>query len=235
MPQNARWHDKHPMPAKPTTTDRVLWHVEHQKACGCRPVPKGLADLVNPAERPRCGWAGTDPLMIRYHDEEWGVPSHDARHLFEMIVLEGAQAGLSWSTILKKREEYRRAFCRFDARKIAAFDARDVTRLMQDAGIVRNRLKIDGTVQNAKSFLALQKEPGGFDSFVWSFVFGKPIVRRPRSMSDVPTKTPESDALGKALLGRGFKFVGSTICYAFMQACGLVDDHVTGCFRAKEK
>jgi DNA-3-methyladenine glycosylase I len=232
MPLNARWHDRNPMPARPTQTDRVLWHIEHQKACACRPVPQSLAALVTPDDRPRCTWGTADPLSARYHDEEWGIPVHDARLLFEMLILEGAQAGLSWATILRKREGYRRAFARFDAKKIAAFGPRDVARLMADAGIVRNKLKIAGTIANARAFLALEKEPGGFDAFVWSFVGGKPIVRRPKSPKEVPVKTPESDAMSKALAKRGFKFVGSTICYAYMQACGLVDDHAVTCFRA---
>jgi DNA-3-methyladenine glycosylase I len=184
-------------------------------------------------DRPRCTWGTADPLSARYHDEEWGVPVHDARLLFEMLILEGAQAGLSWVTILRKREGYRRAFARFDAKKIAAFGPRDVARLMDDSGIVRNRLKIEATIANASAFLALEKEPGGFDAFVWSFVGGKPMVRRPKSPKEVPAKTPESDAMSKALVKRGFKFVGSTICYAYMQACGLVDDHAVTCFRAR--
>jgi DNA-3-methyladenine glycosylase I len=235
MGLNARWHDKHPMPKAPTPTDRVLWHVEHAKACGCRPVPKSLEALVFPRDQPRCRWAGTDPLMIHYHDTEWGVPSHDARHLFEMIILEGAQAGLSWSTILKKRDGYRRAFARFNPKTISAFGAKDVERLMADPGIVRNRLKIESTILSARAFLALEKEPGGFDGFVWSFVGNETIVNRPRSLSDVQAKTKESDALSLALSKRGFKFVGSTICYAFMQACGLVDDHAPDCFCARRK
>ena len=185
------------------------------------------------AQKTRCAWAGTDPLYIRYHDDEWGIPSHDDRHLFEMLILEGAQAGLSWITILRKRESYRRAFDRFDARKIAKYDARKVKALLADAGIVRNRLKIDSTIGNARAFLVLQKEHGSFDRFLWSFVGGKPIVSRRRSLRDVPASTAESDAMSKALRARGFRFVGSTICYAFMQACGLVDDHVVGCFRAR--
>jgi len=185
------------------------------------------------AQKTRCAWAGTDPLYIRYHDDEWGIPSHDDRHLFEMLILEGAQAGLSWITILRKRESYRRAFDRFDARKIAKYDARKVKALLADAGIVRNRLKIDSTIGNARAFLVLQKEHGSFDRFLWSFVGGKPIVSRRRSLRDVPASTAESDAMSKALRAHGFRFVGSTICYAFMQACGLVDDHVVGCFRAR--
>jgi DNA-3-methyladenine glycosylase I len=188
------------------------------------------------AQRPRaitrCGWAGEDPLMIRYHDEEWGVAVHDDRKLFEMLILEGAQAGLSWSTILHKRENYRRAFDGFDVRKVARYDARRVARLLGDEGIVRNRLKVGATVGNARAFLEVQREHGSFDAFVWSFVGGAPRVRRPVSMARVPARTPESDALSKALVARGFRFVGSTILYAFMQACGLANDHVRGCFRA---
>jgi DNA-3-methyladenine glycosylase I len=184
------------------------------------------------ALRPRCGWATRDPLYIRYHDEEWGVPSHDDRHLFEMLILEGAQAGLSWITILRKRANYRRAFDRFDARKIARYDGRKVKALLSDEGIVRNRLKIASTIGNAAAFLAAQKEFGSFDRFIWSFVGGKPVVHRPPTLGNVPARTTESDAMSKALKKRGFRFVGSTICYAFMQACGLVNDHVNGCFRA---
>jgi len=180
----------------------------------------------------RCPWAGKDPLYIPYHDEEWGVPSHDDRHLFEMLILEGAQAGLSWSTILNKRPAYQRAFARFDPRKVAKFTARDAQRLLKDVGIVRNRLKIRAAIDNAKAFLQVQKEHGSFDAFVWSFVGGKPIVNRPRSLADLKPRTTESDALSDALRERGFRFVGSTIVYAFMQACGLVNDHVRGCFRA---
>jgi DNA-3-methyladenine glycosylase I len=182
--------------------------------------------------KPRCAWAGTDALMIAYHDTEWGVPVHDDRLLFEMLVLEGAQAGLSWMTILKKREGYRRAFAGFDPRKIARFDARTVERLMNDPSIVRNRLKIEGTVKSARAFLGVQEEYGSFDAFIWSFVGGAPFVNRPKP-GTVPARTAESDAMSKALAKRGFKFVGSTISYAFMQACGLVDDHAVGCFRAK--
>ncbi len=180
----------------------------------------------------RCAWAGTDPLYIRYHDEEWGVPSHDDRHLFEMLILEGAQAGLSWITILRKREGYRRAFDRFDARRIARYDASKVKKLLADEGIVRNRLKIEATIANARAFLAIQREFGSFDDFVWTFVGGKPIVNEPRSLADVPARTAQSDALSQELKKRGFRFVGSTICYAFMQACGLVNDHVVDCHAA---
>ena len=170
--------------------------------------------------------------MSAYHDEEWGRPVHDDRALFEFLVLEGAQAGLSWSTILRKREAYRRAFAGFDARKVARFGARDVARLMNDAGIVRNRLKIESTIDNARRVLEVAKEHGSFDAYLWSFVDGKPLRRRPRTMKDVPATTPESDALSKDLKKRGFRFVGSTIMYAFMQAVGMARDHVEGCWRA---
>lgn len=183
--------------------------------------------------RTRCTWAGTDPLMVAYHDEEWGRPVHDDRVLFEFLTLEGAQAGLSWMTILKRRENYRRAFADFDPARVARFDARKKAALMLDEGIIRNRLKIESTVDNARAFLAVQKEHGSFDRFIWSFVDGKRIVRRPATMRDFVATTAESDAMSKALKKLGFRFVGSTICYAFMQACGLVDDHVQGCFRAR--
>jgi DNA-3-methyladenine glycosylase I len=175
----------------------------------------------------RCAWA-TTPLGIAYHDKEWGVPVHDDRVLFEFLILEGAQAGLSWETILQKRENYRRALAGFDPRKVARFDSRKKNALMKDAGIVRNRLKIDSTVTNAKAFLAVQKEFGSFDAYLWRFVGGKPIVLQGRK---VPARTAASDALSKDLLRRGFKFVGSTICYAYMQAVGMVDDHAQHCFR----
>lgn len=177
----------------------------------------------------RCSWANGD-LYTEYHDKEWGVPVHDDRHLFEMIILEGAQAGLSWITILKKRENYRKAFDHFDAKKIAKYDARKIQKLLADPGIVRNRLKVNATVQNAKSFLAVQKEFGSFDKYLWQFVGGKPI-RNSWKKGQVPAKTKESDAMSKDLLKRGFKFVGSTICYAFMQAVGMVNDHAVDCFR----
>lgn len=168
-----------------------------------------------------------------YHDTEWGVPLHDDRALFELLILEGAQAGLSWSTILAKRENYRRAFDHFDANKVARYDARKIAALLADPGIVRNRLKIAAAIQNAKAFLAVQREFGSFDDYVWSFVRGRPIVKRRRTSQDVPTRTPESDALSRDLLARGFKFVGSTICYAFMQATGMVNDHLATCPRHK--
>ena len=178
---------------------------------------------------PRCPWCLGSPEYIAYHDREWGKPVHDDRVFFEFLTLEGAQAGLSWSTILAKRENYRRAFAGFDPRKVAKFSRAQVGKLMKDAGIVRNRLKIEGTVRNAKAFLEVQKEFGSFDAYVWRFVEGKPKVNRPRTTASVPATTPESDALSKDLKRRGFTFVGSTIMYAFMQATGLVDDHIAGC------
>ena len=180
----------------------------------------------------RCAWAQT-PLSIAYHDDEWGVPVHDDVVLFEFITLEGAQAGLSWETILRKRDAYRHAFAGFDPAKVARFTPARVEKLMQDPGIVRNRLKIASTISNASAFLAVQREFGSFDGYVWRFVGGTPIVNRRRSMKEVPVKTPASDALSKDLLKRGFRFVGSTICYAFMQAVGLVDDHTDDCFRRR--
>lgn len=180
---------------------------------------------------PRCSWASTEP-NITYHDREWGVPVHDDRKLFEFLILEGAQAGLSWTTILKKRENYRKAFHNFDAKKIARYDARDVKRLLNDPGIVRNRLKIAAAVQNAQAFLLVQKEFGTFDAYIWKFVDGKPKQNRWRSMTQVPSRSAESDAMSRDLLQRGFKFVGSTICYAFMQAIGMVNDHLATCPRS---
>jgi DNA-3-methyladenine glycosylase I len=179
---------------------------------------------------PRCPWANTE-LYAAYHDEEWGVPLHDDQRLFEFLILEGAQAGLSWITILKKRENYRAAFDNFDPRKVARYDAKDVARLMANAGIVRNRLKIAAAIQNAKAFLAVQKEFGTFDRYIWSFVGGRPIENRRAQLSDIPARTPESDAMSRDLLARGFKFVGSTICYAHMQATGMVNDHLVSCPR----
>ena len=179
----------------------------------------------------RCFWAGDDPLMIAYHDEEWGLPIHDDRRWYEKLLLDGAQAGLSWSTILRKREGYRRAFAGFDPVKVARFSERDVARLMGDPGIVRNKLKIRSAIGNARALLALQEEHGSFDAFIWRFVGGRPIRRAVRGRGDIPARTPLSDALSKELRGRGFNFVGSTIVYAFMQAGGLVNDHTVGCFR----
>ena len=178
----------------------------------------------------RCAWANGE-LLVRYHDEEWGVPVHDDRTLFEFLILEGAQAGLSWSTILNKRENYRKAFDGFDSGRVARYDRRKIERLLRDPGIVRNKLKIASAVGNAKAFLSVQKEFGSFDRYIWQFVGGKPRVNSPKSMKQVPARTPESDAMSKDLKKRGFNFVGSTICYAFMQAVGMVNDHVVDCFR----
>ena len=186
------------------------------------------------ADKKRCGWVSDDPLYLDYHDREWGVPLHDDRQLFEMIILEGAQAGLSWITILKKRENYRLAFNQFDVQKIARYDGRKKRSLMNNAGIVRNRLKNDATIGNARSFLDIVEEHGSFSNYLWDFVDGRPIVNRWRTLSDVPVSTEKSDALSKALKSRGFKFVGTTICYSFMQAVGMVNDHVTTCFRHAE-
>jgi DNA-3-methyladenine glycosylase I len=183
-----------------------------------------------PANLTRCAWASND-LSIRYHDEEWGVPARDDATLFEFLILEGAQAGLSWDTILKKRENYRAAFDRFDSRKIARYDRRKIQGLMNDAGIIRNRLKIASAVQNAKAFLQVQNDFGSFDAYIWQFTGGSPIVNSRRSAKQVPASTPESDAMSKDLKKRGFSFVGSTICYAFMQAVGIVNDHLVTCFR----
>ena len=178
----------------------------------------------------RCAWA-RGPLDIIYHDTEWGVPQHDDRRLFELLILEGAQAGLSWSTILKKRETYRAAFDHFDAHRIAKYDERKVAALLADPGIVRNRLKVASAILNARAFLAVQKEFGSFDRYVWQFVGGRPKQNAQTTREQLPAKTAESDALSRDLLKRGFKFVGSTICYAFMQATGMVNDHTTDCFR----
>jgi DNA-3-methyladenine glycosylase I len=179
----------------------------------------------------RCPWAGDDPLYIAYHDQQWGVPEHDDQRLFEMLVLEGAQAGLSWITILRKREAYRRAFAGFDPAKVARFGEREVKALLADAGIVRNQLKIRSAIGNAAALLAVQAEVGSFDRHVWQFVGGAPKQNRRRRMADVPARTAESDAMSKDLGRRGFKFVGSTICYAYMQAVGMVNDHLVSCFR----
>jgi len=178
----------------------------------------------------RCGWARNE-LAIRYHDEEWGVPVHDDRQWFEFITLEGAQAGLSWDTILRKRDAYRRAFKDFDPARVAKFGDREVTRLLADAGIVRNRLKINSAIGNAKAFLAVQREFGTFDDYIWRFMGGRPRINKWRALKQVPARTAESDAMSKELIGRGFKFVGSTICYAMMQATGMVNDHMVDCER----
>jgi len=184
------------------------------------------------AQLVRCAWASGE-LSIRYHDEEWGVPVHDDRTLFEFLILEGAQAGLSWNTILGKRDNYRRAFAGFDPKKVARYDSRKAEQLLRDPGIVRNKLKIASTIANAKAFLAVQKEFGSFDRYIWQFVDGKPRQNLPRSLKEVPARSPDSDAISKDLKRRGFNFVGSTICYAFMQAVGMVNDHVVDCFRSR--
>jgi DNA-3-methyladenine glycosylase I len=186
-------------------------------------------------ERARCEWSvGGDELMLAHHDDEWGVPSHDERPLSELLTLEGAQAGLSWATILRKREGYRAAFAGFEPEAVARFTDRDVERLLQDPGIVRNRLKVESTVSNARAVLRLREEAGGLDAYLWSFVGGAPIVERRRSLADLPSETELSRALSRELKRRDFRFVGPTVCYAFMQSVGLVNDHVVGCFRFTE-
>jgi DNA-3-methyladenine glycosylase I len=182
----------------------------------------------------RCEWCGSDPLYVTYHDEEWGLPSHDDRHLFEMLILEGAQAGLSWLTILRKREHYRKAFHKFDCKKIAAYTAKDMQRLLDDPGIVRNRLKIKSAIDNARCTLTIKDEFGSLDAFLWKFVDGYPVQNKWKGMRDIPLTTAQSDAMSKDLKRRGFNFVGSTICYSFMQAVGMVNDHTTHCFRYRE-
>ena len=186
------------------------------------------------AGRKRCPWCLGSPEYVRYHDEEWGVPVHDDRVLFEFLILEGAQAGLAWSTILAKRENYRRAFDGFDPARVARYGAREVTRLMADAGIVRNRLKIRAAIENARAALAIAERHGSLDAYLWRFVDGAPLQHRRRSLRQVPARTGVSDALSKDLRGHGFRFVGSTICYAFMQAVGMVNDHLVTCFRHRE-
>lgn len=182
----------------------------------------------------RCNWSVNDPLYIKYHDKEWGVPVHNDRKLFEMMVLDGAQAGLSWFTILKKRDNYRKAFDNFDPKKVARYDKRKIAQLLKNAGIVRNKLKIESAVINAKAFLKVKEEFGTFDKYIWKFVNGKTKVNSWKELKEIPAFTKESDAMSKDLKNRGFKFVGSTICYAFMQAAGLVNDHMVDCFRYKE-
>ena len=182
----------------------------------------------------RCGWAGTDALMVAYHDREWGVPLHDDRGLFEFLILEGAQAGLSWSTILKKRAAYRAAFNDFDVTKVARYSEKKIAALLENTGIVRNRLKIRAAVQNAQAVLSVRKEFGSFDAYIWQFVEGVPLQNRRRRTEDVPARTPQSDAMSKELRKRGFAFVGTTICYAFMQAVGMVNDHLVDCFRHEQ-
>ena len=182
----------------------------------------------------KCEWAGADPLMIAYHDEEWGVPVHDDRALFEFLILEGAQAGLSWSTILKKRESYRKAYDGFEPGKIACYRDRKAKQLLGNPGIVRNRLKVAASIGNARAFLQVQKDFGSFDTYIWQFTDQKPIQNRPSRLRDLPARTEQSDAMSKNLKKRGFRFVGPTICYAFMQAVGMVNDHTVDCFRYKE-
>jgi DNA-3-methyladenine glycosylase I len=186
------------------------------------------------ATKKRCSWSGTDPLYVSYHDDEWGVPAHDDRVLFEFLVLEGAQAGLSWSTILHKRDAYRRAFDGFDPRKVARYDKRKVAALLADAGIVRNRAKIESAIKNAKAFLDVQEEFGSFDAYQWRFVDGRPVQNRRRTVGEILPRSPQSDAMSKDLKARGFTFVGSTIIYAHMQAIGMVNDHVVDCFRHRQ-
>jgi DNA-3-methyladenine glycosylase I len=200
---------------------------------GLNPLLQPGAAMTDRNNLSRCPWAQGE-LYVAYHDQEWGVPLHDDRRLFEFLILEGAQAGLSWITILKKRDNYRAAFDRFDPALVARYGKRKRDQLLADAGIVRNRLKIDSAIQNAKSFLAVQEEFGSFDQYVWQFVGGRPIQNRWKAMSEVPARNSESDAMSKDLRRRGFRFVGSTICYAFMQAVGMVNDHLLDCFRYRE-
>ena len=189
----------------------------------------------NKARLKRCAWAqGSEPRMLKYHDVEWGVPVHNDRKLFEFLILEGAQAGLSWQTILNRRSNYRKAFDNFDTKKIAKYTKRDVKRLLSDAGIIRNRLKVEATIDNAKRFLKIKKQFGSFDKYIWQFVGGRSIKNRFRKLSELPAQTRESEAMSRDLKKRGFRFVGPTICYAFMQAVGMVNDHTTDCFRYQE-
>lgn len=183
-------------------------------------------------ERPRCGWCGTDPLYVRYHDEEWGVAQHDDHQLFEMLTLEGAQAGLSWITVLRKREAYREAFAGFDPERVARFTPASVEKLLTSSNIVKNRLKIESTISNAKAFISIQSEFGSFDHYLWTFVEGKPVIGLWKRQADVPSETELSQRISKDLKKRGFRFVGSTICYAFLQATGVVNDHVAACWRS---
>ena len=182
----------------------------------------------------RCEWCGDDPLYVTYHDNEWGVPVHDDQHLFEMLILEGAQAGLSWMTILKKRENYQKAFHNFDYTRIVSYTARDITRLLGNPGIVRNRLKIESTIKNARAAMSIIEEFGSLDTFLWQYVDGIPLQNRWKAVSEIPSITEQSDAMSKDLKRRGFSFVGSTICYAFMQAVGMVNDHILSCYRYQE-
>jgi DNA-3-methyladenine glycosylase I len=193
-----------------------------------------MNEMKNVLEKNRCPWSTSDPLYIGYHDAEWGVPVHDDQRLFEMLVLDGAQAGLSWITILRKRENYRKAFHDFDPEEVARYGKKEIGRLLKNEGIVRNRLKIESAVKNANAFLEVQREFGTFDSYIWQFVGGSTKVNSWKSLKQIPASTKQSDAMSKDLKRRGFSFVGSTICYAFMQAAGLVNDHVTTCFRYRE-
>jgi len=195
-------------------------------------MPPGQDEKV--VTKQRCGWAGEDPLYVAYHDQEWGVPLHDDRKLFEFLVLEGAQAGLSWITILRKRENYRAAFDGFDPEQVARYDRRKVRKLLANPGIIRNRLKIEAAITNARAYLAVQEEWGGFDPYLWRFVDGRPKLNAWKSLKQLPARTKVSDRLSKDLISRGFKFVGSTICYAHMQAVGMVNDHLVDCFRHRE-
>jgi DNA-3-methyladenine glycosylase I len=205
------------------------------RGCAWQRLPSKLkSELMTRAAdalKPRCAWPHGDPLMLRYHDEEWGVPVHDDRKHFEFLILEGAQAGLSWRTVLHKRAGYREAFANFDPRRVARFDARKVKTLLRNDGIIRNRLKVESAITNARAFLAVQKEFGSFDRYVWRFVDGRPLVNHWRSLAEIPAQTRESDALSADLKQRGFRFVGSTIIYAHMQAVGMVNDHTIDCFR----
>lgn len=203
--------------------------VVHRSFKGCT-----FIEIVLDDKRRRCSWTGENPLMIEYHDKEWGVPVHDDRKLFEFLILEGAQAGLTWQTVLNKRENYRKAFDGFQVEKIARYGTKDVERLLANSGIIRNRLKIAATIQNAKAFLEIKKEFGTFDGYVWQFVGCRPINHMITSIKAIPASTKESDVMSKDLFKRGFKFVGSTICYAFMQAIGMVNDHEIKCFRYRE-
>ena len=184
---------------------------------------------MQPENQERCHWCTSDEIYIKYHDEEWGVPCHDDQKLFEFLILEGAQAGLNWLTILKRREGYRNALANFDVQKVARFDQTDVERLLNDKGIIRNKLKVNSAISNAKAFIAVQEEFGSFDTYIWQFVNQRPIINHWKAMDEVPVTTPESDAMSKDLKKRGFKYVGSTICYAYMQAMGMVNDHIVSC------
>ena len=192
---------------------------------------------MSASEKPRCPWCLTHPLYVAYHDEEWGVPVHDDRKLFEMLILEGAQAGLSWLTVLKRREGYRRAYAEWNPDKVARFDEHDRARLLADTGIIRNRRKIDASIHNARCFLDVREEFGSFDRYIWSFTDYQTLrpARPPESVAEIPTRSRQSDAMSKNLRGRGFSFAGSVICYSWMQACGLVDDHMKGCFKCKTR